>query len=128
MFNNFLTKVLISLAIIFLNIPCFNNYVYAQQQESIKEPAFYTYDQAKAWVRENFSSETTDTSRSSWIRGLEYFYADGKGFLIINMKGKEYIFRGVPKYLWEEFKEAPSLGKFYHARIKGRYYFNVGVY
>ena len=39
------------------------------------------------------------------------------------MKEKEYIFKGVPKYLWEEFKVAPSYGKFYHQFIKGKYYF-----
>lgn len=85
---------------------------------------FQTFDEAKDWVKDTYDCETVDTSnKSSWIRAIHYFYADGQGFLIINMKEKEYIFKGVPKYLWEEFKVAPSYGKFYHQFIKGKYYF-----
>jgi len=37
------------------------------------------------------------------------------------MKGKEYIWEGVPLNIWEGFKEADSFGKYYHKHIKGRY-------
>ena len=91
---------------------------------TINNLKFQTFDEAKNWVKNNYKCESVDTSqKSSWIRAIHYFYADGQGFLIINMKEKEYIFKGVPKYLWEEFKVAPSYGKFYHQFIKGKYYF-----
>lgn len=92
----------------------------------LNEPTFNNYNEAISWVRENYVGETADTSRSSWIKGLYYFQADGKGFLIINMKGKEYIFRGVSRQIWEQFKNDECLGCFYHKHIKGeKYYFHL---
>jgi len=91
---------------------------------ALESTTFTSYDQAKSWVRTNphFTKDTVDTSKSSWIRGAEY-YTDGSGagYLILNMKGKEYIWEGAPLNVWEGFKEATSFGKYYHKHIKGRY-------
>jgi len=77
---------------------------------ALESTTFTSYDQAQTWVRTNP------------IRGAEY-YTDGSGtgYLILNMKGKEYIWEGVPLNVWEGFKQADSFGKYYHRHIKGRY-------
>lgn len=92
-------------------------------------PSFNSYDDAISWVRNNhgLSKDSVDTSKSSWIRGAEY-YSDGSGygFLILNMKGKEYIWEDVPIIIWNGFKKADSFGKYYHRHIRGRYYMELG--
>ena len=91
-------------------------------------PSFNSYDDAISWVRNNhgLSKDSVDTSKSSWIRGAEY-YSDGSGygFLILNMKGKEYIWEDVPTIVWNGFKKADSFGKYYHRNIKGNYYMEL---
>ena len=91
-------------------------------------PSFNSYDDAISWVRNNhgLSKDSVDTSKSSWIRGAEY-YTDGSGygFLILNMKGKEYIWEDVPTIVWNGFKKADSFGKYYHRNIKGNYYMGL---
>jgi len=75
------------------------------------------------YVRRTYDGEQIDTSRSSWITGAEYFEANGHGYLILGMNGKDYTFEGVPPDVWEGFKAAPSLGGYYNANIRGRYGF-----
>ncbi|NLP59411.1 KTSC domain-containing protein [Lutibacter sp. B1] len=86
--------------------------------------SFSSYEQAKKII------ETTDfelydkcnTSKSSWILKAEYYSCDKKnGYLIIRTRKKTYIHKRLPKKLWNEFKNADSFGKFYNARIKGKY-------
>jgi len=62
------------------------------------------------YERSTYEGETTDTGRSSWITSAEYYEAGGRGYLILGMNGRPYIFSGVPPDVWEEFKAAPSLG------------------
>ena len=83
--------------------------------------SFKSYDEAVHYVRKHYSGESIDTRRSSWITSAEYFPAEGRGYLILGMRGNPYIFAGVPVRVWEGFKAAPSLGKYYNAHIKGRY-------
>jgi len=87
------------------------------------QQTFSSFEEAIAFVRRSYRGEFADTSRSSWIRGAEYYEAGGQEFLILNMNGKDYIFRGVPVSVWQEFKSAPSPGQFYNSRIRGRYHF-----
>lgn len=93
-----------------------------------ERPDFTSYEEAITWVRANddLSKDSVDTSKSSWIRAAEY-YTDGSGygFLILNMKGKEYIWEGVPINIWTGFKNADSFGKYYHQFIKGNYYLEL---
>ena len=44
-------------------------------------PSFNSYDDAIFWVRNNhgLTKDSVDTSKSSWIRGAEY-YSDGSGY------------------------------------------------
>jgi len=85
---------------------------------------FSSYEEAQTWVitNPNFTKDTVDTTKSSWIREAEY-YTDGSysGYLILNMRGKEYIWEGVPLNVWEGIKQADSFGKYYHKHIKGRF-------
>jgi len=97
----------------------------ADERGSATAPAFSTYDEATEYVRATYDGESIDTSRSSWITGAEYFEAGGRGYLILGMRGKDYIFEGVPPDVWEGFKEAPSLGTYYHEAIRGRYHFDL---
>lgn len=93
-----------------------------------ERPNFTSYEEAIIWVRHknNLKKDTVDTSKSSWIRAAEY-YTDGSGygFLILNMKGKEYIWENVPIEVWTGFKNADSFGKYYHRYIKGNYYMDL---
>lgn len=68
--------------------------------------------------------ETINTSRSTWIRGAEYYSCDGKtGFFIIITDKKEYLHAGLPVDVWFDFKNAESFGRFYNKNIKHRYFF-----
>lgn len=93
-----------------------------------ERPDFNSYEEAIIWVRSNpsLSKDMVDTSKSSWIRAAEYCTdGSGLGFLILNMKGKEYIWEGVPINVWTGFKKADSFGKYYHRYIKGKYYMEL---
>jgi hypothetical protein len=85
------------------------------------EPTFRTYGEAVNYVRSHYWGERFDTSRSSWITSAEYYHADGRGYLILGMNGRPYIFGRVPRAVWNGFKAAPSLGRYYHQHIRGRY-------
>lgn len=85
------------------------------------EPSFTTYDEAVQYVRGHYSGVSIDTRRSSWITSAEYYPAGGLRYLILGMRGRPYIFAGVPPQVWAEFKEAPSLGRYYNQNIRGRY-------
>ncbi len=41
------------------------------------------------------------------------------------MRGRPYIFDGIPPHVWQEFKDAPSLGRYYNENIRGRYRLNL---
>ncbi|UBB90897.1 hypothetical protein J4771_06030 [Candidatus Kaistella beijingensis] len=88
---------------------------------------FNSYIEAKQIVRSadlsiQEEAETDGRSANNWIREAKY-YANNKnsGYLIINMKGKDYIFDELPYNVWEKFKNEDDLGKAYHQMIKGKY-------
>lgn len=84
-------------------------------------PKFSSDREATSYVRRTYQGERTNTSRSSWITNAEYFDAKGRGYLILGMGSRDYIFEGVPPAVWEEFKRAPSPGSYYNSHIRGRY-------
>ena len=86
--------------------------------------SFSSYNHALIEIRKsNFKvHEIIDTSKSSWVQGLEYFSCDSKiGFLILKTKDQEYIHQGVPIDLWQKLKNANSFGGFYNSEVKGKY-------
>ena len=85
---------------------------------------FTSYDQAINLVRSSSFkiSETVNTSRSSWIRGAEFYSCDGStGYFIIETSNRIYIHADMPISVWQQFKNARSFGSFYDYNIKGRY-------
>jgi hypothetical protein len=59
----------ICISIFGINALIFPHVAYASEEKV----SFSSYDEAKSYVRSNFASETAETSRSSWIRGLEWW-------------------------------------------------------
>ncbi|MEO8852591.1 MAG: KTSC domain-containing protein [Ginsengibacter sp.] len=94
-------------------------------QECNKLPDNFTsYSQAISLVKgSSFKiEETANTSNSSWIRSAKYYSCDGKtGFFIYTTIDHEYIHKGMPINVWEEFKNAPSKGSYYDYKIKHKY-------
>lgn len=85
---------------------------------------FATYESAMKEIKstEFRLLDNCDTSKSSWISGVEFRSCDKQyGFFILSTKKKTYIHTKVPIELWNEFKKAESFGKFYNSRIKGKY-------
>ncbi len=85
---------------------------------------FKSYEEAKYVIKStdfNFS-DSCDTSKSSWVRGAEYYSCDGDyGYLLIQLKERVYIHKDLPRELWDDFKRASSFGRFYNYNIKGKY-------
>lgn len=62
----------------------------------------------------------------SFLESAKYFSCDDStGYLIIGMNDQEYIFQGVPKDIWQGFKEAESKGEYYNKFIRGRFGLNL---
>jgi len=62
-------------------------------------------------------AECIATPRSGWISELCY----DSSRVTATMSGSKYTFCGISRSLFDEWVSAPSLGKFYHARINGRF-------
>lgn len=56
---------------------------------------------------------------SSFIGGA--WYDKKYSYLIIKLNGVYYHYCGLPVSTWSDFKEAPSLGKFYNQYIKEKF-------
>ena len=85
---------------------------------------FTSYSKAISLVKGTYFKieETANTSNSSWITSAKYYSCDGKtGYFIYTTKDHEYIHKGVPINVWEEFKNAPSKGSYYDYNIKHKY-------
>jgi hypothetical protein len=106
------------LSVLFLFNACF-------QTNCEQLPKSYdSYDEALSLIRAaKFQYEDkANTSKSSWIRGAEYYSCDGKtGYFILITDSKEYIHAGMPLDVWEGFKNAESFGKYYNDYIKHKY-------
>lgn len=66
------------------------------------------------------------TDRSSYIHGASYYSCDNNyGFMIVGVGNRQYLYDGVPRSVWQQFKLARSFGSFYDRYIRGRYRFNL---
>lgn len=104
--------------------------VSCRSQDCNKLPNNFTsYSQAISLVEGSTFKihETANTSKSSWIRSAQYYSCDGNtGYFIYSTKeGKEYIHKGVPIDVWEEFKKADSKGSYYDYNIRFKYQLNL---
>ncbi len=62
-------------------------------------------------------AECIATPRSSFISELCY----DSSRVTATMSGSKYTFCGISRSLFDQWVSAPSVGKFYHSRIKGRF-------
>lgn len=102
------------------------NYSYAQPKQDCKNlpEQFISYNNATEQVlNAHFNiSETVDTKKSTWIKGLSYFSCDGQnGFLIMSAGGKSYIHQNVPIAIWRSLSTAESFGNYYNRNIKHKF-------
>lgn len=89
---------------------------------------FSSYEQASNLVKSSVFKlhENVNTSKSSWIRAVNYYSCDSKkGFLIIKTDQGEYIHQNLPIEVWREFKNASSFGSYYSDNIRGNYKLNL---
>lgn len=67
----------------------------------------------------NGSFQHFNTTRSSLVE--DAWYDPGNNYMIIDLNGTNYHYCGMPVQVWNNFKEASSLGTYYNASIKGNY-------
>ncbi len=95
-------------------------------QDCSKLPeTFRSYTQAISLVKSSTFKikEGANTSDSSWITSAKYYSCDGITgyFIYTTIKNREYIHKGIPVNVWEDFKNSSSKGSFYDYNIKNRY-------
>lgn len=82
---------------------------------------FSSYEQAvNAVKRSSFRfQDYRNMSSSGFIDYGKYYSCDNyKGFLILSLNRREYIYRSVPIQVWQNFKNANSFGNFYNYYIR----------
>ena len=105
----------------------FSVILFSCKQNSELPKQFSSYDEAVNKVENaNFkieeNADVEGKSENNWIESAKYFANDEQsGILIINMKGKEYIFDEVPITVWNDFKSSDDMGKYYNQSIRGIY-------
>jgi hypothetical protein len=62
------------------------------------------------------------TDGSTAVREIAY-NADREELYITYVEGREYVYYGVPKDLYERFRNADSWGAFVNREIKRRYFY-----
>ena len=113
-------KKLLLLLLLFAFVSC-----NTQNCDQINNKKFSSFSEAKQYV-ETFDfqlSEEENLQRSSWMKKANYYSCDGLvGYFSYETKtGKDYIYRNVPKEVWQGFKNADSPGGYYNQNIKGRF-------
>jgi hypothetical protein len=101
----------------------------ATQREATtaEERAFHSYEAAISHFLEKGGAEEI-TPRSTAISRALYFPDSRRRVLLIYFSSnpaKPYIFEGVPKEVWRDFKTARSHGTYYNAHLRGRYQFRL---
>lgn len=108
-------KIVFNTLLLFALISC-------KQSPSELPKSFSSYNEAVSKVKNTYfdveeTINTKDRSKDNWVTSAAY----KGGFLIIGMKGKEYIFDEVPESVWNDFKNSDDLGKFYNQNIKNKF-------
>lgn len=63
--------------------------------------------------------EYLNTSKSSFVRGA--WYDDDNKYMIINLRGTNYHYCGLPASTWSSFRKADSFGTYYNTYIYKNY-------
>jgi len=91
---------------------------------------YSSYDEAIETIEASHFKieESVNTSKSSWIRGAEYYSCDGAtGFLILQTDNQDYLYSGVTLEIWQGFKNSESFGIYYNHKIKHKFTFNLNI-
>jgi hypothetical protein len=89
---------------------------------------FKSFDEAKELIQKAkfLLSETLNAERSSWIKSGKYFSCDSKvGFFLYKTDKETYIHQNVPIEVWNELKQASSIGSYYNRNIKHKYQLSI---
>lgn len=82
-----------------------------------------------SWIRDLGTPVLEEGFQSSWMSRLEYFALSDSscGYVIIALKDRPtaFLHGPLPGSLFQEWREAKSKGRFYHAFIKGK--FQIGL-
>lgn len=84
---------------------------------------YESYHQALRYIL-NYKYEFSEAinKSSSWIGESSFYSCNGTiGFLIFKTGDHVYIHSEVPLWVWNEFKNSVSIGKYYNENIKYRY-------
>ena len=114
--------VLFSLALICLTL--FNSCGPKETHSEIQSN-FSSYEEASKWY---LSSAPLEWMNPDSTMILKVAYHEKDSVMIIFFKSKPfigYIYGGVPRSIWERFKNASSKGQFYNKTIKGKYHFRL---
>lgn len=85
---------------------------------------FTTFTEAESKIRNTqfLFEDQINTSKSSWIRGANYFSCDKNlGYFILETEKKDYIYTNLPISVWYGFKNANSFGSYYNDSIKHKF-------
>ena len=94
------------------------------QNCSVLPNEFTNYAEAKELIQKTkFNlTENLNTDKSSWIKSGKYLSCDFKvGFFLYETEKETYIHQNVPIEIWNELKQASSIGSFYNRNIKHKY-------
>jgi len=111
-----ITKIIFVLSLIF--------YSCKSQNCSELTNEFKNFEEAKGLIQKtNFSFiEVLNTEKSSWIKSGKYYSCDSKiGFFLYKTDKETYIHQNVPIEIWNELKQASSIGSYYNRNIKHKY-------
>lgn len=110
----------------FILLTClFGCFISAYAQTCSNNQSFSSYSEAFDYLNSTRfdCTDTYDaTGESSWIGRIEW-YSCGctEGYLVVELQGRSYIHRNVPKRVFIAFTQAESKGRFYDSYIRGRY-------
>lgn len=70
-------------------------------------------------------SEYVTPENSSWMQSAHYYSCDElNGYLIVKGKETTFVHQDVPKNVWNDLKNARSIGGFYNFYIKDKFRFS----
>lgn len=127
--------------ILILNYLCFISIFSCEQNQFSNSIVTYEENDCNS-LQANFSSysdainiiestkftltDNANTTYSSWIRGASFHSCDKSfGYFIVKTDKNIYIHKDLPTSVWNNFKNASSLGSYYNNNIKNRYQLNL---
>ena len=85
---------------------------------------FKNFNEAETLIKKTkFAfTENLNTDKSSWIRSAKFYSCDLKvGFFVYATDKETYVHQNVPIEIWNELKQASSIGSYYNRNIKHKY-------